>query len=190
MKNYSSLIALTTLLLSAPAYAAGGHVEGFDWGHFGATSLNFVIFIIALVYFAGPGLRAMFDERREKLLADLNEAKRLREAAEAKFDEYTRRLDALDDERKQLLDEYHSQGEAEKTRMVNDAKKQVEKMRADAELVIQQELRKAVLAIEEQAVDMALQMAEKRVQEKLDPSTHNALIDGFVGDLKSIKSVA
>jgi len=56
--------------------------------------------------------------------------------------------------------------------------------------VIQQELRKAVRAIEEQAVDMALQMAEKRVQEKLDPSTHNALIDGFVGDLKSIKSVA
>ena len=111
MKIHSSLIALTTLLLSAPAYAAGGHT-GFDWGHFAATSFNFVIFVGALVYFARPGLKAMFDDRREKLLADLNEAKRLREAAEAKFDEYTRRLDALDDERKQLLDEYHSQGEA------------------------------------------------------------------------------
>lgn len=189
MKNYSSLIALTILLLSTPAYAAGGHA-GFDWGHFAATCLNFAIFVGALVYFAGPGLKALFDGKREKLLADLDEAKHLRQAAEAKFNEYTARLDALDSERRQLLDEYHSQGEAEKNRMIEDAKRQVEKLRVDAELVIQQELRKAVRAIEEQAVDMALEMAEKRVQEKLDPSTHNALVDGFVGDLKSMKSVA
>jgi F-type H+-transporting ATPase subunit b len=192
MKKYSSLIALTTLLLSAPAYAAGGHAAGFDWGHFAATCFNFAIFIGILVKFAGPSLKSMFDDKREKLLEDLSEAKRLREAAEAKFEEYSARLDALDSERRQLLDEYHSQGEAEKTRMVADAKRQVEKMRVDAELVIQQELRKAVRAIEEQAVDMAIKMAEKRVQEKLDPATHNALIDGFVGDLKSMnmKSVA
>jgi F-type H+-transporting ATPase subunit b len=183
------LIFLAVLLHSTAAFAAGGD-GGFPWGHFAATAFNFVVFLGILGKFAVPALRKMFDEKREKLLVDLNEAKRLREAAEAKFEEYSRRLDALDEERRQLMDDYHAQGEAEKERIVADAKRQVEKMRSDAELVIQQELRKAVRAIEEQAVDMALGMAEQRMKEKLNTTAQNALVDGFVNDLKTMKSVA
>lgn len=184
-----SLIFLAVLLHSTSAFAAGGE-GGFPWPHFAATALNFVIYLVILGKFAVPALRKMFEEKREKLLVDLNEAKRLREAAEAKFEEYSRRLDALDQERSQLMDDYHVQGEAEKERIITDAKRQVEKLRSDAELIIQQELRKAVRAIEEQAVDMALGMAEQRMKEKLDASAQNALVDGFVNDLKTMKSVA
>lgn len=184
------LTILAVLLAAAPAWAAGGHEGGFPWGHFAATAFNFVIFVAVLAKLAVPGLTKMFDERREKLSADLNEAKRLREEAEAKLEEYTRRLDALDAERQQLMDDYHAQGEAEKDRLVADAKRQVEKMRSDAELVIQQELRKAVRAIETQAVDMALGLAEQRMKEKLDAPKQNALVDNFVNDLKTLKSVA
>ena len=190
MRTTSSLIALATFLAATPAFAAGGHGEGFPWGHWVASMINLIIFVGLIAKYAGPGLRGMFDDRREKLMADLNEAKRLREAAEAKLNEYSQRLDALDPERKQLMDDYHAQGEAEKKRLVDDAKRQVEKMRSDAELVIQQELRKAVRAIEEQAVDMALNLAETRVKEKLDGKAQHALVDGFVNDLKSLKSVA
>lgn len=190
MKCTSTMIAIATFLAAAPAYAAEGQEAGFPWLHFATTCFNFILFVGLLVKFAKPGLTTMFDQRREKLTADLDEAKRLREAAEAKLQEYTARLDALDSERRQLLDDYHTQGEAEKNRLIADAERQVEKMRSDAELVIQQELRKAVRAIEEQAVDTAISMAEKRIKDKLDASTHNTLIDGFVSDIKSLNTVA
>ena len=175
-------------LIPADAFAAGG--GGFQWVHWGVSMVNFVIFLGILVYFAGPKIQDHFSNRRETLLSDLNESKRLREEAEQKFDEYSARLDALDDERKALMDEYHKQGEAEKTKLVADAKKQVEKMRADAELVIQQEMRRAVAAIQEQSVDLAMAMAEKQLIEKVDGAAQGRIVTNYVNDLNQMDPAA
>jgi F-type H+-transporting ATPase subunit b len=170
---------------AAPAFAAGG--DGFPWVHWGVSVLNFAIFLGIIIYFAGGKIQGFFKNRRDDLLADLNEAKKLRKQAQEKLDEYSRRLDALDEERDALLDDYRTQGEREKERLIADAKRQVEKMRSDAELVIQQEVRKAVASIEQQAVDLAVDMARKSLDEKLDPRTQNVLVDQYVDDLKSLE---
>jgi len=176
------LAALFVMVAAAPAFAAGGGGE-FPWGHWAVSIANVIIFVGIIAYFAGGRINDYYADRREGLLADLKESKRLREEAEAKFEEYSAKLDALEEERKALLDEYHKEGEAEKERMVEEAKQQVEKMRSDAELVIQQEVRKAVAAIEAQAVDLALGMAQKRLEEKVTDGTQNVLVDNYVHDL-------
>jgi F-type H+-transporting ATPase subunit b len=155
--------------------------------HWGVSVLNFAIFLGIIIYFAGGKIQGFFKNRRDDLLADLTEAKKLRKQAQEKLDEYSRRLDALDEERDALLDDYRTQGEREKERLIADAKRQVEKMRSDAELVIQQEVRKAVASIEQQAVDLAVDMARKSLDEKLDPRTQNVLVDQYVDDLKSLE---
>ena len=190
MTKYSTRLtpaaaAAAIALWPAAAFAAEG--EGFPWVNWGVSLLNFGIFAGILLYYAGPRVQKFFADRREVLLADLTEAKRLREEAQAKLDEYAGRLESLDDERKALMDEYHAQGEREKQRLIEEAKRQVEKLRADAELVIQQEVRKAVAAIEEQAVDLAVGMAEKSLRQRLDERSQNELVDRYVGDLKSME---
>ncbi len=189
MKNKILYIA-ALLIASVPmdAFAAGGHGDGFPWVSWGVSVVNFVIFLGILIYFAGPKIQDHFSTRREDMLADLNESKRLREEAEKKFEEYSARLEKLDEERKALLEDYHEQGEAEKERLVAEAKKQVEKMRADAELIIQQEMRRAVSAIEEQAVDLAISLAEKQLTEKVDDNAQSRIVASYVSDLNEMDS--
>ena len=127
-----------------------------------------------------------FAQRRDNLVNQLEEATRLREEAEARVAEYEQKVKALDDERQKLRDEYHAQGMREKTKLVEDAKKQIEKMRTDAEVVIQQETRKAVASIEQQAVDLALGVARTQLSSKIDESAQNTLVDQYVADLKEM----
>lgn len=188
MKN-KILYIVTLMLASVPmdAFAAGGGGE-FPWVSWGVSVFNFVVFLGIIIYFAGPKIQDHFSNRREEMLADLNESKRLREEAEKKFEEYSARLEKLDEERKALLEDYHEQGEAEKDRLVSEAKKQVEKMRADAELIIQQEMRRAVSAIEEQAVDLAITLAEKQLVEKVDDNAQSRIVASYVSDLNEMDS--
>ncbi len=177
---------ILVLLLPATALASEGG-SGFNWVHWSASMVNFGVFIGVLVWFAGPKIQDFFATRANSLKSDIDEAKRLREEAQAKLDEYSERLEKLDTEREALMDEYHKQGEREKERLVADAKRQVEKMRADAEVVIEQEVRKAVASIERQAVDLAVSIARDTLDSRLDERTQNGLVDSYVNDLKSLE---
>lgn len=192
MSKRAEVIAITLLLALVPsvAFAAGGeHGDhgGFPWGHWLASMVNFAIFAGILWWKALPMIQDHFKERSMTLRADIEEAKQLREEAQKKLDEYSSRLEKLDDERAQLMDEYHKAGEREKDKIVADAKRQVDKMRADAELLINQEVRKAVHAIERQAVDLAVDMARKSLESKIDDRMQNTLVDGYVTELKSVE---
>ncbi|MBA2664343.1 MAG: F0F1 ATP synthase subunit B [Bradymonadaceae bacterium] len=178
------LLALATSAISSPAFAASaGDHHGFPWLSWAVSIVNLMIFLGILIKFAGPKIQSFFAERRRAFTYNLEEASRLRKEAEARLDEYTARLDALESERQQLLDEYHAQGEREKDRLIEAAKKQVEKMRADAELTIKQDVKKAVANLERQAVDLAVEMAHRMANEKLDAAGRNRLVDGYVAEL-------
>lgn len=188
MSKRAEVIAITLLLVAAPstAFAAGGG-EGFPWGHWVASLVNFAIFLGIIVWKAGPAIQAHFKERAVSLRADIEEAKKLREEPQKKLEEYSSRLEKLDEEREELMNEYHKAGEREKERIVADAKRQVEKMRNDADLLIKQEVRKAVAAIERQAVDLAVDMAREALESKVDDRVQSSLVDGYVSDLKSME---
>lgn len=188
-KNIS--IVLTTaavLLVAAPAFAAGGG-GGFPTVTWAISIVNMLIFLGIIYYFGWGQIQDHFKSRREGLVENLDAAKRLREEAEAKLSEYKSRLDALEDERQELLDQYHAQGEAEKERIVEEAKAQVEKMRKDAELLIQAETRRAIARLEAQAVDLAIGMASDKLKDAIDDNVDGQLVDRYVGDVRKLEAV-
>ncbi|MFU8802242.1 MAG: hypothetical protein ACNA8W_00395 [Bradymonadaceae bacterium] len=181
------LMALTSIgvvFTAAPAFAAAPG-EGFPWPYWFAGIFNLVIFLIILNRFALPHIQTFFASRRDNFVFNLEASARLREEAEARLEEYSARLDALDKERETLLNEYHAQGEREKERMVEAAKKTVEKMRADAELTIAQEVKKAIATLEQQSVDLAVEMAHSLAREKMDAPRQNKLVENYVSDLET-----
>ncbi len=181
------LAGCAVVLFAEPAFAAapGG---GFPWGAWVVSIINLVIFLAIIYKFGGPKISAFFKNRRETLIHDLEVARKLREEAEARLEEFSARLDALEDERKKLLEEYHEQGEREKKRIIEEAKRQVEKMRADAEVTIEQEVKKAIADLERQVVDLAVGMTEKMAQEKLDAGRQKTLVDNYVSELTSLEA--
>jgi F-type H+-transporting ATPase subunit b len=182
------LAGCAVLLFAQPAFAAAGGGHGFPWGSWIVSIINLLIFLGIIYKFGGEGITNFFKTRRETLIHDLEEARKLREEAEARLEEYTARLDALEDERKKLLEEYHEQGEREKKRIVEEAKTQVEKMRADAEVTIEQEVKKAIADLERQVVDLAVGMTETMAREKLDGGTQKTLVDNYVSELSTLDS--
>lgn len=184
--KFAVLAALAVLLFAQPAFAAVGGGHGFPWGAWIVSIINLLIFLGIIYKFAGGSISEFFKNRRATLVHDLDEARKLREEAEARLEEYTARLDSLEDERKQLLDEYHKQGEREKNRIIEEAKTQVEKMRADAEITIEQEVKKAIADLERQVVNLAVGMTEKMAQDKLDRGSQKALVDNYVSDLSKM----
>lgn len=183
-------VVAALMLVGADAFAAGGGHDGhgFPVPHFIATVINFLIFMGILRKYAWPKIQGHFKQRHAKLTASLNEAKRLKEEAEQTLAQYRQRLDALEDERQQLLDEYHKQGQREKERIVEDAKAQVEKMRADAKLLIEQETKKAIANIEKKAVDEALMLSKVILTERLHSKTSQVkLIDSYIDDLGKVE---
>ncbi len=178
--------AVACVAMPSLARAAGGGdaaVAGFDWSAWLFQLINFAIFAGIILYFGLPKARNFFRERREELVAELEEARRMREEAEARLEEYTAKLEALEGKREELLDEYHEQGQREKERLIEEAKREIEKMRADAETTIDQEVRKAVADLEQEAVEMAVEIARKAAREKLDASKQEALFDEYVTEL-------
>ncbi|MGM0558573.1 MAG: F0F1 ATP synthase subunit B [Myxococcota bacterium] len=178
---------LAVLLLAEPAFAAGGGEEGFPWLNWGFSILNLIIFLWLIVKFGGSQIQGFFKNRREELIDDLEEARRLREEAEARLEEYSTKLDALEDERKKLLDEYHEQGEREKKRIIEEAKEQVERMHRDAQVTIAQETKKAIAELETQAVDLAVEMAEDLAKKRLDSGQRDKLVANYVGELEGLE---
>ena len=179
--------ALAVLLLADPALAASGASKGFPWLKWIVSIANLAIFLFLVVKFGGPKIQEFFKNRREDLIDDLEEARRLREEAEAKLEEYATKLDALEDERKKLLEEYHEQGEREEKRIIEEAKEQVERMRRDAEITIAQETKKAIAELEQQAVNLAVEMAEEIARKKLDASKRDQLVENYVDELEGLE---
>lgn len=176
-------IAATVLGISLLSGCAAFEPAAFPWVEFVVAIANFAIFAWVIVKFGGPFIQEYFATRREDFLREMNAAQEARKEAEARLAEYDAKLEALEQERQALLDEYHAQGEREKQRLVETAKRQVEKMRADAESLIDQEVKKAVAMLEEQAVDLAVQMAADKAKEELDESRQKKLFERYVSGL-------
>lgn len=192
-------VAVAVVTVPGAVYAAGAGAEkggeeaahaGFDWVGWAIQLFNFAVFAGIVLYFGLPGARKYFKGRHDDIVSDLEEAKRMRQEAEARLEEYTAKLEALEGKREEMLEEYHRQGEREKERLIEEAKEQVEKMRADAEETIDQEVRKAVASLEGEAVDLAVEMAREMARKQLDGAEQDELLEAYVRDLSEHEDVS
>ena len=186
-----AILAVCTSASVALAAGGGGHGDHhFPWLHLAGSFVNFAVFLFIIYKGAWPKIQDFFKGRRETMISDREEATRLREEAQAKLDEYNEKLAALENERQDLLEEYHKQGQREKERLVEEAKRQVEKMRSDAELVINQEVKRAIASIEQKAVEQAVALAESMATERLAAkASQDALFDAYLGELDGLESL-
>lgn len=176
-------LAAVALAALALLTGCGFDASNFPWPDYIVGMINFAIFAGIIIKFGGPYIQQYFADRREVFLREMNAAQDARREAEARLEEYNQKLEALEQERQGLLDEYHAQGEREKQRIIEAAKQQVEKSRVDAQATIDMEVKKAVALLERQAVDLAVGMAEKRARAALTDDLQDQLFDRYVSEL-------
>lgn len=180
---------LAALSMSALAFAApgGGPPPPPSNVTIIATLVNFTLFALIIVWAIKNKITPAMQARRDAFQAQANESARLRAEAEALVASYQAKLDAFDQERAQLLDEFRAIGEKERERIIAEANGDAERILADARQLAEREERHAERGIEAKLVERAIDLAVQELQKQANPMVQNRLIERSIDSFKNLK---
>lgn len=141
---------------------------------------NLVVFLAILVWFAGPRLRAFLFQRRKEIEGQLEEARSLRAAAEARDAEWSSKLEGLQAEAARITGEARALGQAEREKILAQAREQAERIRRDAERAAAHETARARTELRDEAVRLAMGLAEKMVRENVNEEDQKRLVEEYL----------
>lgn len=156
---------LTVVLLFAPALAAaseaGGEGGGNPWVALALKFVNFGILAGMLFYFLRKPVAQGLADRRTAIQRELEEALRAKEAAEAKYREFQAKVASLEAEVRQIREDFQAEGERHKSRILAEAEKAAEAIRAHAEAAGANEAKRATDELRAEAGRLAVELAEQ-----------------------------
>lgn len=180
-KTMKSIVSvLFSFLLSGVAFASeggGGEGHGYDWMGFVWQVVNFAILVGVLVYFARKPLRDYLRARTESIQKSIEEARQAREIAEKALAEVQARVNAKDKEIAEIIAMAEKSGQKEKEALIQEGERLAQKLLEQARTNIDFELKQAREAIKAEAVELAMELAEKKIEGKLSEEEQKKLFE-------------
>ena len=163
---------------------AAGHEESFLQSPEFWVAIAFVFFVAVLLYVKVPKLIAgALDKRAAGIAAQIDEARRLREEAEALLAQYQRKEREAQSEAQEIV----AHAEAEAKRLAADAQKALEASIARREQLAVEKITQAEAAAVKEvrtvAVEVATEAARKVIAASLDAGKANALVEDAIREL-------
>jgi len=165
------------LVLPSTAHAAGdgGGLADFAW-----RVANFLLLLGVLYWFARKPIQAYFEERRDRIQGDVETAARLQHEAEERHEQLQGQLAQLDADLEQIRSTARDRAQAEGERIIEDARTSALRIREDARLAIDQELRRAREELRREASDLSIEMAADLLRGEVRDSDRDRLVDEFI----------
>lgn len=150
------------------------------------VAVSFFTFVAVIFYYKVPGLvTAALDKRAQDISKELDEARRLREEAQALLASYQRKQADAMKEAEGIV----AQAKLEAERLADETRSnmqgQVERRQALAEDKIRQAEAQAVQEVRAAAADIAVSAARTIISEKVDASKDARLVETSIAELSS-----
>lgn len=172
------LSGLFILTVTSLAFASGGGEEHTPlWKEYMWKILNFLLLFVVLYKFAKKPLADFLQKRSETIAKTLQEAKAAREAAEKALREVEGRLKTKDAEIEAIIAAAKRSGELERNTIIEESARLKEKIVEQAKTNIEFELKQAKEIIKAEAVELAMELAEKKLKERLTIDEQERLLD-------------
>ncbi len=152
----------------------------FDWVFVVKYAVNLGLLLALIIYLVRKPFLAFLKNRKERLRSEVDRAAAAAEQAKTTLEEYSAKLDAVASEITALSENIRKQGETERDELVSAAEKSCEMIKKEVEDTIRLETTKAVSEIQSEVVDSALELAEKRIRERVDEDFTAGSVDDFV----------
>ena len=179
----SRLGALLLALVPGAAHAAGDAFFSLSNTDF-VVAIAFIVFLGVLVYFRVPGLAGgMLDKRAETIRGELDEARRLREEAQATLAEYERKQAEVADRAARIVAQAREEAEAASAEAKKRLDASITRRLQAAEDQIASAEAAAVREVRDRAIDAASAAAEDVVRRNMTAQKQNALIDTAIDQL-------
>lgn len=168
-----------SIAFASYAFGSGGGEEGRGslWKDYMWKIINFAILILILFKFAKKPLQNFLQKRTELIEKTLNEAREAKEAATKALKEVEERLKVKDTEIEAIMSAAKKSGEHERDGIIEESNKLKEKILEQAKTNIEYELKHAKKAIKAEAVELAMELAEKKLKEKLTKEEQEKLLE-------------
>lgn len=148
--------------------------------------LSFLIFCGILVYMGVPKLLGKsLDDRAERIRHELDEARRLREEAQALLTEYQKKAREAEEEAKSIIVQARKEAEALEKDTEKKLAETVERRKKMAEEKIARAEAQAISDVKSSAVDAAVAAAEKIISSKVKDGAGNKLIESGIKSLSN-----
>ena len=187
----SLIIALMVVLLLTVLALSGFASEGGEGAHHMDTGKQLKDFawrvldfgaLLALVIWAlkKANVKGTLAARQEGIDKALREAAEAKDAAEKKLAEYSGKLVAANKEIDEIYAAIRTESEAEKVRIIAEAKVMAEKIREQASQSANQEVLKARNELRVEAARLAVELAEKSITEKIVKNDQDRLVGEYL----------
>ncbi|GAA5073175.1 F0F1 ATP synthase subunit B [Roseibacterium beibuensis] len=182
-----ALILSIALLSGGPALAAGG-----DYGFTSLFNTNFVVligflfFVAILFYFNVPTLiGGMLDKRADGIKAELDEARALREEAQTLLAGYERKQREVAEQSERIVSQARADAQAAADQAKAELERSIERRLQAAEDQIGSAEAKAVRAVRDRAVEVAVAAAGELIASKMAAADANKLIDDSITEVEA-----
>jgi F0F1-type ATP synthase membrane subunit b/b' len=160
----------------APAEEEGG-LEIWKWA-------NFLVLAGGLGYLIGKNAGPFFATRSATIRKDLEESLRQSKDAEARVAETNRRLATLESEIAAVRAESDRDLQLGTERLARQTAEEFARIQAHAEQEIAIAGKDAHMQLKRYSAELAIGLAEQKVRARMNTATDEALVEGFVRDLK------
>jgi F-type H+-transporting ATPase subunit b len=181
----------TSLLWALEEGHGGGHGGGHEAGishilwQLAFPTVNFLLFAFILRKYALPAVQDALRQRREKIVAALEEAKQAQKEAESLKREYEHKLAGLAAEQEKIRTQALEAAERERQRLVADAQRMAERMKTEAQQIAQREVEEARRVLRKEVAEQAVRMATELVQSRLTPTDHRRFVQDLVTEVQN-----
>lgn len=181
MRNLLALIL--TAGAASPAFAASGPFVSLSNTDFVVT-LGFLLFIAVLVYFKVPSMiGGALDNRAEGIQSELDEARALRDEAQALLASYERKQREVQDQAAAIVAAAKEDASRAAEQAKVDLEASIARRLAAAEDQIASAESAAVKEVRDQAISIAVSAASEVISKQMSAAEANKLIDNAIGEV-------
>jgi F-type H+-transporting ATPase subunit b len=173
------VLIFAMLGIASPAAAESGGAGDFYW-----QLANFALLLVVLVVLLRKPIGEYFRGRRAEVKSELDAAGELLAQAEARHSEWQHKLIDLDTELDSIRATSRERAQQEHDQVIADAHAAAERIKRDATAAVDHELRRGKAALQREASDLAVELAEKILREQILESDRDRLADEFISQLE------
>lgn len=167
---------------------ANAGAEGvFNWSYLLEHSVNLLILLAIIVYFAKDSVKNFLVSRRANMSREIDEAQKTIKEAKEKYEEYAKKLEGIEAEIMGLKDSIKKQGETERDEIVKQANQSAALLSKEARDTIELEAERAKREIQTEVVQLAIDIAQSLIKQNLGEEEKQKLLSDFTKNIEEEK---